>query len=91
MLEWTKIILGDFFVQVLCSDSLLTECTMYGLYFIPDSNDCEVFRADISIGCPNVVYKGTKTKINDLINRVFSQIVPCDPSWKVRTHTLAEF
>lgn len=53
----------------------LEELTMFGFYFVPSEDSCEVYRADVSIGAVTKLSKGdTKLTINDAFVRVLSYL-----------------
>ena len=65
--------LADMFTNALFQDKLLTEMTMYGVYFIPSEDKCTVIKAEVKIGEATKIFMGKETlTITDAINRVFT-------------------
>lgn len=62
----------------LISDTLsnsITKLTFYGLYFIPETNLCEVYKLNVVLGKDTVALKGKeKLSISESFNRVLGEI-----------------
>ena len=68
--------LGDMFIEEIYGGALLTKLTMYGVYFVPSEDSCEVVRANVKIGSPtHMLYGRTKLSISDAMNRIFSLLL----------------
>lgn len=68
-------LLGDVFSDALGSQCVLLKFTIYGLYFIPTTDQCTVIRCDVQLGEPTITRRGkTNLGVSDAVNRVFSQM-----------------
>ncbi len=68
--------LGDMFDKEIVGGSVLTKLTMYGLYFVPLTNDCEVIRAKVNLDQHTIMSHGQQQlTVQDGVNRVFYQLL----------------
>lgn len=57
-------------------DEILQKCTFYALYFIPETDECEVYKLNVQIGKKTCAFKGNqRLKIQDAFNRVVAEMV----------------
>ena len=53
----------------------MEQLTFYGLYFIPETDRCELYKLNVSIGKETVGFKGKeKLTILDAFNRVLGEM-----------------
>lgn len=68
--------MGDITFSNVMESTIPAHITMYGLYFIPSEDTCEVYKAYATINTDTVVNKGTlQLHICDAINRVLHQLL----------------
>lgn len=58
------------------SGIVIKTCTIYGLYILPETDMCEVYKVDVTLGKPTSAVKGIqKLGVSDAINRVIKEMV----------------
>ncbi len=58
---------------------LISRCTLYGLYFIPDTDTCQVYKLNVVMGKETVAFRGKEDlSISDAFNRVLREMTKVD-------------
>lgn len=67
--------LADLVGCKLSKEKVIQRCTFYGLYYLPHTDECEVYKFNIELGKKTVAYKGLhKLAVSDAFNRVLYEL-----------------